>query len=354
MKKTTLAMVLLAVLAVPALASNVISDIDGIEEKEHFRFGIHHLCWDEDLNANKTMDFGEVSHSLDDGKTWEVVKDEGLFKSSVIYRRQTRQDPQPGVVYKSVPGRDLTLHIHYPEGWKASDSRPVILWFHGGGFAEGNPVQFQKFAKHFTQLGLINIRVAYRLRTIDNAHGGGIDATKDGRSAIRWVRKNAAKLGIAPDQVIVGGDSAGGALALATCRNDLNDTQDDLSIDAVPNAILGESAWVLLHKPGIKDRSLVWPILKLSKLPPIWLGYGGEDVGYKAGSPLGGEAFVAALQAKGIRLQTHLIAEGKHGYGFRPHFFPLCLESMEKFLEAYGYLPNVASAGPLGTKCKDG
>ncbi|WDE99412.1 alpha/beta hydrolase [Lentisphaera profundi] len=306
---------------------------------ESFRFGVHELRWDKDINGNKAMDFREVSHSADEGKTWKTIDDEGFFRSTVGSRQQTLDDPQPGVVYKAVTGRELTLHIHYPQDWKASDKRTAILWFHGGGFAGGHQSQFQKFAKHFTQLGIINIRVAYRLRLLDNANGGGFDAVKDGRSAIRWLRKNADRFGIDINKVIAGGDSAGGALALATLREDINDPQDNLAIDAKPNAILGESAWVLLHKPGIEARSLVWPILNLPSLPPIWMGYGGQDIGYKAGSELGGEAFVKALKAKqGIQLSTHLIPEGKHGYGFRPHYFPLCLESMEKFLVVHDYL----------------
>ncbi|MBT3194774.1 MAG: alpha/beta hydrolase, partial [Verrucomicrobia bacterium] len=329
-------------LSMQVYGAKPVSDIEGLRVRERFRYGVHHLRWDQDVNGNQIMEFGEVSTSADAGKTWNLLEDEGVFKSTVGSRRQTREDPQPGVVFKSVPGRDLSLHIHYPEDWNASDRRSVILWFHGGGFAGGNPVQFQKFCEHFAELGIVNIRVAYRLRVLDNANGGGFDAAKDGRSAIRWVRQHAAELGIAPNRVIAGGDSAGGALALATCRNDLDDPDDDLSISAVPNAILGESAWVLLHKPGIEDRSLVWPLLTLQELPPIWLGYGGEDIGYKASSPLGGEAFVAALKAKGADLSVHIIPEGKHGYGFRPHFFPRCLESMEQFLIKHEFLPLAA------------
>ena len=39
---------------------------------------------------------------------------------------------------------------------------------------------------------------------------------EDGKSAIRWVRENAAQLGIDPTKVIAGGGSAGGHVAACT------------------------------------------------------------------------------------------------------------------------------------------
>jgi hypothetical protein len=315
--------------------------VEGVEIGVPFGFGAHEFRWEKDANQNKLIDLGEVSHRAIGGEGWNLLEDEALYKSTIVARRLILQDPQPGVSYKSVPGRDLTAHVHYPEGWKASDRRPVIIWFHGGGFAGGSPRQFERFAKPLTKLGLVNIRVGYRLTVVDGrANAGAHKAAQDGRSAIRWVRKNAAKLGIDPQKIIAAGDSAGGALALATIRKDINDPQDDLSITATPNAIMGESAWVLMQKPGIEKNTIAWPILNLPKLPPIWLGYGGKDVGYKPGSPLGGEAFVKALEVKkGVQLATHYIADGDHGYGFRPHLFPLCLESMQQFLTKHGFLP---------------
>ena len=37
------------------------------------------------------------------------------------------------VVYKKVGGRDLKLFIDKPADWKASDKRPAIVFYFGGG-----------------------------------------------------------------------------------------------------------------------------------------------------------------------------------------------------------------------------
>ena len=317
------------------------TSIEGIKPGECFNFGIYEFRWDSDPNRNKLMDSDEVSYRRVDDGDWSRLQDETLYKNTVEARRQIRQDPQRGIPYKHVPGRDLTAHIHYPKGWKPSDHRPAIIWFHGGGFAGGTPRQFERFAVPFTELGIINIRVGYRLTSIDGRdNAGALNAVKDGRSAIRWVRKNASTLGIDPRKIIAAGDSAGGTLALGTLLAYLNDKSDLMSMDAEPNAVMGESTWVLMHKPGMKTQTIPWPILELPALPPIWLGYGGKDVGYKSGSPLGGEAFVQALNAKmGDKLSTQFVPDGDHGYGFRPQNFNNCLDSMKLFLTDHGYLP---------------
>ena len=47
------------------------------------------------------------------------------------------------VVYKKVGDRELHLYIIKPDGWKASDQRPAIVWLHGGGWVGGPVDQFE-------------------------------------------------------------------------------------------------------------------------------------------------------------------------------------------------------------------
>jgi len=41
-------------------------------------------------------------------------------------------------VYKKTPQCELSIHVSFPPGWKASDSRPAIVFFFGGGWTGGS------------------------------------------------------------------------------------------------------------------------------------------------------------------------------------------------------------------------
>ena len=45
-------------------------------------------------------------------------------------------------VYKRVGERELRLYVIKPSDWKATDHRPAMVFFHGGGWVGGTPVQF--------------------------------------------------------------------------------------------------------------------------------------------------------------------------------------------------------------------
>ena len=65
--------------------------------------------------------------------------------------------------YKSVEGTDLKIWIFEPEGHKASDSRPAIVFFFGGGWRSGTPAQFRHQAKHLAARGMVAMAADYRV-----------------------------------------------------------------------------------------------------------------------------------------------------------------------------------------------
>src|SRR5262245_37103470 len=60
-------------------------------------------------------------------------------------------------VYKKTPEGELTLHCFMPTDWKATDRRPVIVFFFGGGWRNGSFTQFQPQAEYFASRGLVAI-----------------------------------------------------------------------------------------------------------------------------------------------------------------------------------------------------
>ena len=65
------------------------------------------------------------------------------------------------------------------------------------------------------------------------------DCVEDGKSALRWVRTHAKKLGVDPNRIAAGGGSAGGhvAAAVATVPG-LNAPGDDSSVSCLPDALV--------------------------------------------------------------------------------------------------------------------
>ncbi|MYC68808.1 MAG: alpha/beta hydrolase [Acidobacteriia bacterium] len=152
--------------------------------------------------------------------------------------------------YKSVEGTDLKIWIFEPDGHKASDSRPAIVFFFGGGWRQGTPGQFRHQAKHLAARGMVAMAADYRVL---NRHGvKGHKCVQDAKSAIRWARANAKRLGIDPNRLAAGGGSAGGHLAASTATlPDHDDPAGDKSISSKPDALaLFNPGMVLASVPG--------------------------------------------------------------------------------------------------------
>lgn len=117
--------------------------------------------------------------------------------------------PDKSVIYKTVDGVDLKLHLFYPSDSNRSDKMPAIIFFFGGGWNGGSPSQFYPHCKYFASRGMVAMSAEYRVKSV---HGTSPrECVKDGKSAIRWIRQHAAQFGIDPNAIVAGGGSAGGA-----------------------------------------------------------------------------------------------------------------------------------------------
>ncbi|MFE3768810.1 carboxylesterase/lipase family protein [Streptomyces sp. NPDC059122] len=118
----------------------------------------------------------------------------------------------------------LTLNVWRPHGSGADGTaRPVLLWFHGGGFSSGSGGwDWYDGARLAARGDLVVVTANYRLGPLGYLHLPEIGAAnlgaQDQVAALHWVRDNIAAFGGDPDAVTVGGQSAGAfsALALAT------------------------------------------------------------------------------------------------------------------------------------------
>lgn len=145
--------------------------------------------------------------------------------------------PVKEAVYKVIGGRELRFFIFEPDN--AATNRTAILFFIGGtfGHASNSPADFQYHAEYLASKGYVAICV--ECRTGQDEGFTPIQAIRDARSAVRWLRGHAPAWGVDPNRIAVCASSSGGYTAVSAIMFDhLNDEGDDLSISPVPDALI--------------------------------------------------------------------------------------------------------------------
>lgn len=112
--------------------------------------------------------------------------------------------------------RPLSPNTNMPESIGSNKEKrtttPGILWIHGGGYALGSPEQSKIYAKKFiAESNCVVIAPDYRL-SIEAPYPAALE---DSYLALLWMKNHAEELGISDNQLMVGGDSAGGGLTAA-------------------------------------------------------------------------------------------------------------------------------------------
>jgi acetyl esterase len=106
-----------------------------------------------------------------------------------------------------VAGGEVTVRAYSPGG---SGPHPALVYYHGGGWVIGDLDTHDGLCRSLTNAARCAVlSVDYRLAP----EWKYPVAVEDSYAALTWVVANAARLGIDPRRVAVGGDSAGGNLA---------------------------------------------------------------------------------------------------------------------------------------------
>lgn len=112
------------------------------------------------------------------------------------------------VMFGTGGGRDLKCNVYMPP--QQGDTRPSVLLLHGGAWTTGERSQLHGYGILLGRIGYVCVAPEYRL----SGEAKWPAQIHDVKAALRWMRANAAKLGIDPEKISVSGNSAGGHLSL--------------------------------------------------------------------------------------------------------------------------------------------
>ncbi len=161
---------------------------------------------------------------------WEGEKECYIFKPismqhipgldlNNIYSREWNVDP-------TIEMNEDCLYLNVWTPAKTADEKlPVFVWFFGGGLQEGNPAEMEFDGERLARRGIVVVTVNYRLNifgflahpqlTKEQPDAPTNFGHLDQQAGIKWVKRNIAAFGGDPDNITIGGQSAGGGSVLS-------------------------------------------------------------------------------------------------------------------------------------------
>lgn len=252
-------------------------------------------------------------------------------------------------VYRKVGETSLKVWILQPPT-KSEKALPCIVFFFGGGWTGGTPTQFEPQSRHLASRGMVAILADYRVKGRQNAKPA--DCVSDAKACVRWVRANAARLGIDPNRIAVGGGSAGGHLAASVATlPGLDNATDDKTVSCQPNAlVLFNPGTVMAPFPGLELKGFgagldkakfgcepteISPLHHVRKgLPPTIIFHGKADTTVPYATV---EKFTEVMKANGNRCELIGFDGQTHGF-FNQAKYQETLDATDAFLVSLGYL----------------
>jgi acetyl esterase/lipase len=180
-----------------------------------------------------------------------------------------------GVTFGPERGNKLDIWASPVKGKKP---RPVLVFFYGGGWANGTRTEYSYAARPFVEAGYIVVLPDYR--KVPEVRFPGF--VEDSAAAVKWVQANIAKYGGDPSRVNVAGHSAGAynAVMLAMDPRWLGDNpvRAAISLSGPADFYPFTSKRAIDAMSKVPDPRITQPINFVGKnVPPLLLIHGSED-----------------------------------------------------------------------------
>ena len=195
------------------------------------------------------------------------------------------------------------LDVYVPAG-RAAANLPVVIFFYGGGWVDGDRGDYAFAGRAFAAQGFVAVVADYRL--VPQVRFPAFN--QDGALAVKWVRDNIARYGGDPGRIGVSGHSAGAYIAamLTLDRHYLSDVGVDPAIIRAAALLSGPYDFYPFTEARGRDALGQWPrpaetqpiSFARADAPPMLLMHGTADVVVR---PYNSEKLAAKLTSLGAR-----------------------------------------------------
>ena len=182
-----------------------------------------------------------------------VMKDDGKDPMTVMTAMKV---DKKDMTYPVFGGETQPIRIYTPEG-RSSSPRPVIVYYHGGGFVIATIDTYEASAMALAhKTGAIVVSAEYRHAPENKAPA----AHEDAMAAYKWVLTNAPSFGGDATRIAVAGESAGGNLA----ANVAITARDELIQEPAHMLLVYPVAGTNLQTPSYKENANAMPLSLLA------------------------------------------------------------------------------------------
>jgi acetyl esterase/lipase len=156
-----------------------------------------------------------------------------LIYSAIRGRMAASKHAPETMTYATRESLPLKLDLYFPSDRGTAEAPlPLIIWFHGGGWILGSRKDIEKIVIDQLDRGFAVASVSYTLaETSDGTKTHWPVQCHEANAAVRFLRANAASLGLDPESFIAWGMSAGAHMAamvgVTTGKPDLEGTLGD-------------------------------------------------------------------------------------------------------------------------------